>query len=177
MTQHIQTVLSVFATSCLMFLGCSSPPKNVFYLQDETNGFIRGPLYTEYDVIPGPHTLKVVFPTDEELATLETLWTTVVKVQPFCLGFEEAIKNLNNVLSETSDTQNKVSIRVEFPPSWDLPEYSAEELELWGYKKGYGGSRKSNLPKVLLNATGELSVYSILHALPMMWSIPVRLTV
>ena len=177
MTKRMQAVPSVFVMGCLVFLGCSSPPKNVFYLRDETNGFIQGPFFTEENVTPGVHTLRAVFPTNEELATLETLRTTVVKFQPFCLEFEKVIEELNDALNGANDAQSKVSIRVEFPPSWDLPQFSAEELKRWGYKEGFGGSRKSNLPKVSLNTAGELSVYNILHALPVIWSIPIRFSI
>lgn|GEM_PF-6925710 len=177
MTRHIQAVLSAFATSCFMFFGCSSQPKNAFYLQNEVTGFIQGPFNAGHDFKSELHALRVVLPSDNELTTLEILRSTFFKFQPFCLGFEDTIENLNDVLNETSDARNKVSIRVEFPPSWDLPEYSAEDLELWGYKKGYGGSRKSNLPKVLFNTAGELSVYNMLHALMVTWPIPFRFSI
>ena len=109
------------------------------------------------------------------MATLEKLRSTVFKFEPSTNGFEAAIADLNDVLNTSKG--NRISIKVDFPPSWDFPKYSAKDLKQWGYAEGFGGSRKNNLPKVFLNTEGSVSVYNMLHALMVVWPIPFRFTI
>lgn len=175
MSTLLHATVSVVVTSCCLFVGCLSQPKTIFCLRDETTGFIQGPFAVGDAIESSRNTVKIVIPSDIELATLEKLRSTVFKFEPFTNGFEAAISDLNDVLNESKG--NKICIKVDFPSSWDLPEYSSKELKQWGYSEGFGGSRKNNLPKVIFNTAGSLSVYNMLHALIVVWPIPFRFTI
>lgn len=169
----------LFVSACLtLFTGCRSPQRDI-YLQNERTGFIFGPYSIERgDTFNfGSEDYRFVTPSAGDRDVLEKLCDTVVRIHPFNLKIDEVIDELNAVLADRNTGGGVVKIRMDFPSSWNQPMYTPEFLEPLGYDKGFGGSRKDNLPQVHMSLGGTACVYDLLRWLPKMLGVSCRFTI
>jgi hypothetical protein len=153
------------------------------YFRNEKSGFFEGPFASEKeDIIRfGSGAYQVIVPTADELSVLMKLKQTPFDIQPTNTTIDGFVEMLNTALSDETADKHRVKIKVEVPPSWDLPLFSSEQTKLWGYADGFGGSRRNTLPGVFIRyrktSSSSPSIYEMLHILRMTWLVPFKFTI